>query len=302
MELTETAAAPSHERRGRALERRIPGWASGLLARLAQHRPDVVVREDLATYLIEVKSSRNVDRTVEELSRLGWLAPLHVKGAWAYLPPGEAEITDPYIDLRGWKARDPSAVFALAGEAAAWHLGYLDRAFDGSVAVWIPREARPPFGLRPHISAITLGWHASDAERIGPTTRLLSKRRLDLTRWAAGLPAFGPEALIVQLSARPASFRAWTDLVAHLSDLAADVDVQRLKDLLGERSSSAWQRAAYLLHAGQRTEDAQDVLAGRPHGAMPKVQLGNRNDAVWIPEFHIVDRIVAPLQGVADKA
>ena len=34
-----------------------------------------------------------------ELQRLGWLKSLHLKGVWAYMPPGESEIIDPYIDL-----------------------------------------------------------------------------------------------------------------------------------------------------------------------------------------------------------
>lgn len=289
-------------RQQRTPDRRIPGWASALLARLAQDGPDIVVRDDISTYLIEVKSSRSVDRTVEELTRLGWLESLHVKGAWAFLRPGEAEIIDRYIDLRGWKARDPGAVFALAGEAAAWHLGYLDRAFEGSVALWVPKEERLPFGLRPHVSVVTLGWPAEAAPRLSPSSTLLRKRHLDLTDWAGGLPAFGPDALIVQLSARPASFRPWADLVAHLDDLARDSSVDRLEELLDGQSASAWQRAAYLLHRGHREEEAAAVLDGRPKGAMPKVQFGKGPHAVWVPEYRIVDRLLAPLQDAIGKA
>lgn len=288
--------------RGRSPDRRIPGWASSLLARLSRDRPSVVTRDTVATYLAEVKSQRDVDRTIEGLSRLGWLVSLHLKGTWAYLPPGEEEIIDPYIDLRAWKARDPEAAFALAGEAAAWHLGYMDRAFDGPVALWLPTEARVPFGLRPHVSVVKLGWRANDASRLGPTPGLLNKRRLDLTRWAGGLPAFGPEALIVQLSARPASFRAWADLVPHLDDVAADANISRLEELLEGQSASAWQRAAYLLHSGHRTHEGRTLLERRPKAAMPTVQLGKGPDAVWVREFRIVDRLVAPLQSALGKA
>jgi hypothetical protein len=272
------------------------------LARLARDRPDVVTRDDVSRYLVEVKSQRDVGRTIDELSRLGWLAPLHLKGTWAYLPPGEEEIIDRYIDLRAWKARDPEAVFALAGEAAAWHLGYMDRAFDGSVALWLPTDVRPPFGLRPHVSVVKLGWRANDVLRLGPTPSLLNKRRLDLTGWAGGLPAFGPEALIVQLSARPASFRAWADLVPHLDDVVGDVSVSLLQGLLEGQSTSAWQRAAYLLHSGHRTDEGRAVLEGRPKAAMPTVQIGKGPDAVWVSEFRIVDRLIAPLQSALGKA
>jgi hypothetical protein len=96
----------------------------------------VVTRADIGAYLAEVGSSRDVDATVKHLQRLGWLVPVHIRGAWAYLPPGEEQLTDRYIDLRAWRARDPEAVFALAGEAAAWHLGYLDREFSGPPPIW----------------------------------------------------------------------------------------------------------------------------------------------------------------------
>ena len=248
-------AERTRAREGGRPDRRIPGWAAGLLARLARDCPKVVTRGDIEADLKEAGSSRHVDPTVRELQRLGWLQPLHLNGVWAYVPPGEAEVTDPYIDIRGWTAREPNAVFALAGEAAAWHLGYLDRAFSGPVAVWTPAKSRLPHGLRTHLSIVTLGWNASDAPRLGPTTALLHRRRLDTKAWAGGLPGFGPEALVAQLSARPMSFRVWGDLVQHLEQLAEDCDAERLADLLGKQSSSAWQRAAYLLHCGGRHDD-----------------------------------------------
>lgn len=67
---------------------------------------------------------------------LGWLAGTHVQSVWAYLAHGETTTGDPYIDLRAWLAKEPAAKFALAGEAAAFHLGYLHRHFDGPVSVW----------------------------------------------------------------------------------------------------------------------------------------------------------------------
>lgn len=283
-------------------DRRIPGWAAGLQARLARDRPDVVTREDIEADLQLAGSSRDVDRTLRELQRLGWLTPLHVRGVWAYVPPGEEELIDPYIDVRGWRAREPDTVFALAGEAAAWHLGYLNRAFSGPVAVWIPDNSRLPHGLRTHLSIVTLGWGASEAPRLGPTTALLHKRRLDTRAWAGGLPAFGPEALIAQLSARPTSFRVWGDLVPHLEQLAADSDVDLLSDLLRNQSSSAWQRAAYLFHRGNRHNDGVGLLARRPMEKLSKAQFGTGPTSVWIPEFSVADRLIEPLQSVGGKA
>ncbi len=289
-------------KKGVSSDRRIPGWAAGLLARLARDRPAVVTREDIEADLMESGSSRHVDQTVRELQRLRWLQPLHVKGVWAYVPPGEEEVIDPYIDVRGWKSREPDAVFALAGEAAAWHLGYLERAFSGSVAVWTPTKSRLPHGLRAHLSIVTLGWSADVAPRLAPTTVLLHRRRLDMQAWASGLPGFGPEALVVQLSARPLSFRVWGDLVRHLEQLVEDCDFDRLAGLLETQSSSAWQRAAYLLHCGDRHDDGVALLGRRPMTNMPKVQFGEGSKTVWAPDFSVVDHLVAPLQGAVGKA
>lgn len=291
------------ERRRRVTsDRRIPGWAAGVLTRLARDRPAVLTRPDLAVVLDDAGSARDVDTTARELQRLGWLVPLHLKGVWAYLPPGEDELVDPYIDLRAWLARDEDAVFALCGEAAAWHLGYLGRAGEGTTPIWVPDGLRPPHGLRAHVAVVTLGWGAQDASRLGPTPRLLHKRHLDLTAWASGLPAFGPEALVVQLAARPASFVPWADLVGHLEVLAADCDLGRLAELLGSRSTSAWQRAAYLLERGGRHDAAIELLQERPASRLSTVQYGTGPDSVWSGEFKVVDRLVAPLQQVVGKA
>ncbi len=244
--------------------RRIPTWAVGLHNRLAQDRPAVVTRADIGMYLAEVDSNRDVDDTVKHLQRLGWLVPVHLKGVWAYLPPGEEEITDRYIDLRAWMARDPDAVFALAGEAAAWHLGYLDREFSWLPPIWLPTETRMPFGLRQYVSEVKLGWGAQEIKQLLPSSQLLHQRHLDLTKWAGGIPAFGPEALVVQLSTRVKSFHSWADLIPHIEQLASDVDTERLSILLSGKSQSAWQRAGYLLDRGGRHDDGLRLLNTRP--------------------------------------
>ena len=283
-------------------ERRIPTWAAGVLALLARDRPAVVTRADLRVYLQEAESNRELDPTVRELQRLGWIVPLHLKSVWAYVPAGESQTIDPYIDLRGWRAREVDATFALAGEAAAWHLGYIDRAYQGSVAVWIPEESRLPHGLRAYLKTITIGWSANEASLLGPTTKFLHSRKLDAVNWSSGLPAFGPEALVVQLAARPNSFRVWADLVPHLTQLAADCDEGRIATLLQRRSSSAWQRAAYMLSCGGRHDDGVELLGRSPHQKMAKVTLGRGTKSKWIPLFQITDQLIAPLQESTGKA
>ncbi len=282
--------------------RRIPGALATLLATLARNRPQVVTRRDLGALIDEHGWDLDAERTAGQLQRLGWFAPVHLKGVWAFLPAGEDEITDPYIGLRGWRAREPEAAFALAGEAAAWHLGYLDRRFDGPVAVWVPSKVRLPYGLRAHLSVVTLGWRTEDAPHLGSNSALLLRRHLDLTDWAGRLPAFGPEALVVQLAARPASFGPWADLVARLDQWAADVDIDRLAGLLAAQSTSAWQRASYLLDQGGRHDDASQLLERRPVEAMPKIQFGTGRSGVWAPEFRLTDHLIAPLRDSLAKA
>jgi hypothetical protein len=273
-----------------------------LLARLAQDRPSVLTRDDIAGYLTEIDSTREVDTTVSDLVRLGWLSSSRRKGVWTYLPPGEGEIVDPYIDLRAWAASDPRATFALAGEAAAWHLGYLDRRFTGPIAVWIPEGVRPPFGLRQLISVVRLGWTAAMRSEIGPSRALLRKRTLDITRWADGLSGFGPEALLVQLSSRPSSFTPWGDLAVHLGELVDDCEPERLSQLLQNQSSSAWQRAAYILDLGGNPEAADLVLSGRPLARLSHVTIGTGDVGTHSKKFGITDRLVAPLVHGAGKA
>lgn len=282
--------------------RPVPPWAAGLVARLSRDRPAVVTREDIAAYLIELGEERPLKPTMQALQRLGWLSTLHIKGVWAFVPAGESRLTDPYLDLRAWRVRENDTAFALAGEAAAWHLGYVTRRFDGPPAIWIPPKTRVPHGLRSHISLVRIGWTIADLRELGPSIRLLRKKGLDLTAWAGGLPALGPDALLVQLGSRPGSFRTWADLIARLDALAADCDLERISKLLKGQSSSAWQRTAYLLDRGGQREVGLALLDRLSNKRMPAVLFGNGPMASWSKDFRVNDRLIAPLQQSMGKA
>ena len=287
---------------GARVDRTVPRWAAGLVAVMSRDRPMVVTRALLADYLAEVGADRPVGRTARDLQQLGWLATLHIKGVWAFVPAGESHQTDPYVDLRAWRVRDHDAIFALAGEAAAWHLGYLPRQFAGSTAVWIPVGTRIPHGLRPYVSVTRLGWTRDLASKLGPTKQFLRGRDLDLTGWAGGLPALGPDALLVQLASRPSSFRTWADLITQLELLIADCDLDRVVDLMSGFSASAWQRAAYLFDRGGATGTAERLLAQRPEESMPVAQFGDGPTASWSSKFSVNDRLIAPLQRQLGKS
>lgn len=273
---------------------RIPLWAAALVARLTQDLPSVLTRADIVAYLDELGMHRELEGTIRALVRLGWLRGTSSHGVWEFLPLGETVSIDPYLPLRAWRADDTGAVFALAGEAAAWHLGYLDRRYAGPVRVWIPEGARVPFGTRAHVAVVRLGWDAAVAPNVGPDRQLLRRKRLDLTQWAAGLPAFGPEALLAQVSIRPASFEPWADLAAHIGDLADDCQMERLLALLEGQRLTAWQRAAYLLAIGGAHESADVVMERRGSAPLSHVTLGSGPEGDYSSRFNLTDRVVAP--------
>jgi hypothetical protein len=290
-------------------DRRIPRWASAVIAGLARDRPIVVTTEDLALRLAEANSERDVDSAIRDLRRLGWLVGLPAQGTWTFIPPGETAVSDPYLPVRAWLARDHDAGCMLAGAAAAWHLGYLDRQPQGRVSVWLPAKKRLPDGLRKYVSTVRISWKIQDTAQLAPSTALLLRRRLDIVSWATGLPALGPEALLVQLAARPSSFRPWADIVAHLDVLAADCVDERLLPLLSGQSMSTWQRASYLIDVAGDPERGAALLAKSQTKTMsvvqfthPHIHASRRTKGVWVPEYQLVDDLVAPLLSVVGKA
>jgi hypothetical protein len=233
---------------------------------------------------------------IRRLVRHGWLAGLSVRGAWAFFPPGVDDLADPYIHLRGWRAIDKDVVFLLAGTCAAFHLGYLPRRPE-RVTIWLPEKTALPAGLRKKVSVVKTTFpRASDVRRLSPGLPLLKQRGLDITSWATGLPAFGPEALIVQMAQRPASIESWLDLSSKLADLARDVDIERLKALLSMSSAAARQRAAYFMHLGGRT-DFQSLLPAE----VQAVELGDDGPGHWHNATGVNDHLLMPLLGANAK-
>ena len=188
------------EARSPVSRRRVPSWAAALFDELSRDAPDVVTRDEIEDLLRATSTGRDVESAVRELRRLGWLVPLPVRGVWAFRPAGHEGSADPYLALRGWLAVEPGSGMRLAGANAAWHLGYLDRQPPRPVSIWLPPESRLPDGLRRVVAVDRIRWHGDAVEVIAPSRRFLVRRKLDLVRWAAGLPAFGPEALLVQLA------------------------------------------------------------------------------------------------------
>ncbi len=284
------------------LERRIPRSVALIVARLTQDQPTTVTREQLGEYVEETGSNRDLESVLRELVTLGWLTSTPRYGVWAFIVPGEVESNDPYLNLRAWQASDPNVVFALAGESVAWHLGFIARKFNGPTSIWIPTGTIVPRGLRQRVATVTLGWGADKASSLAPERSWLIQRKLDLTRWANGLPAFGPEALLVQLGSRPKSFHPWADLAPNLEALATSCNLAKLLGLLEGHKTTAYQRVAYLLTIGGQRANGDRVLASRPTRPLSHVVLGDGNDSSFSSAFRITDRLVAPFLAQFGKA
>lgn len=285
-------------------ERRVPGWAQGVVAALARDEPRVVTRTDVDALLHELGVARGTDEAIGELRRLGWLVHLGIAGTWTFIPPGQAEVIDPYLGLRAWD-RTASPGFHLCGANAAWFLGYLDRAPDGKAQILLRAGTVLPKGLRASVSTLRLPWSPSP-NALEPTQRFLVRRRLDLVRWSDGLPCIGPEALLAQLALRPASFGPWDDLIAHLPRLVEDSDDDRLAQLIENASAAAWQRVAYLLHAGGAPSRGVALFDAAPFERWPvtALEVGTATDTktLWVPQYELIDRLVYPTQLQLGKA
>ena len=285
-----------------ALERRIPGAVAPIVARLTQDQPTTLTRDQLGEYLAETGSRRELESVIRELVALGWLTATPRHGVWAFIVPGEVESNDPYLGLRAWQASDPDAVFALAGEAAAWHLGFIARQYNGPLAVWIPKGTIVPRGLRRHVATVTLGWNADKAPRVGPERAWLLQRKLDITRWSNGIPAFGPEALLIQLGVRPSSFHPWGDIAPNLDALATSCSLTKLLDLVQGQKTTAYQRVAYFLAIAGQSANGDQVLEARPTRTLSHVVLGDGKDSTFSAAHRITDRLVAPFLAQFGKA
>ena len=148
---------------------------------------------------------------------------------------------------------------ALAGESAAWHLGLLARRCAGPLRSGVLTAAlsRRRCAARFICAARK---RTGETGRVDPCRRWLRDRGLDLTRWSAGLPAFGPETLLVQLAVRPTTCVAWGDAAVNIGRLAEACDRPMLLGLLEGRSTPAHQMAASLLELGGRADLAAEVL------------------------------------------
>jgi hypothetical protein len=233
-----------------------PGFAP-LLELLELEQPRVVTTAQLGDMAQDAALRMPVDLVVRRLRERGWLLPLATRGAWEFAPAARAGAFgsgDPLIELRAVLARDPEVSFAVAAESAAYLLGFVSRRPEVE-CVGAPPGARTP---RSFDTFRVVRW--------SPATPL---HRRD------GLPVWSPATLLAFMAARPAGYHDWPNVGEWLSQAARAVGVEDLIEELGDRSASAWYRAAYLMDRGGVADAATALASAAPSGAGP-YYLGNR--------------------------
>lgn len=275
----------------------VPKWSAGLISLLAQEAPAVLSKATLANYLEAADIKLDPKIALARLIRQGWLRKTHFNGAYIFLPPGIDDINDPYVDLRAWRLIQPDIKFFLGGASTAWHLGYLDR-MPKRPTIWLDNSITFPKALRGRVGRVTTPFPKNvSAQALSPSVKLLRQKGLDLLHWAEGLPALGPEALLVQISARPKSFDAWVDLAGRLQEFSLDIDLNRLSPLLEASTGATRQRAVYLLRLGGR----RGVMGLLPKD-LPAVKFEGKGPANWDAKTGVSDQLVAPLLHANAKA
>jgi hypothetical protein len=242
-----------------------------LLQSLELEQPRVLTRGDLERLARGSGVAWPVPSIVQRLREQGWLLDLRTRGAWEYAPAARAGAYgsgDPFIELRATLRRDPGSAFAVAADSAAYLLGHSSR-----------RPARDVVALSPG------------------TTAPPALRRYRLVRWrpATGmtlrddLPVWPATTLVAFMGTRPALFRDWPNVGEWLRAAAADVVIDDLGAELAGRPRSAWARACYLLHRGDRRGDAVRLLADAPVGHGPYYLGDRRTTGRHDPVFDVID-------------
>ena len=168
----------------------------------------------------------------------------------------------------------------------------------------MPDGVIAPFALRDRLSVMRLGWPGTMSDAVRPTAEFLKRRKFDPFTWSARLPAFGPEALLVQLAIRPSSFVGWVELALRFDRFCASIDPAKLLQLLAGQNMSVWQRMAYMLHVGGNRGASYDVVQAYPSRKLSHVVIRanarsfvtfDPRESIYNGRFRVTDRVLVPL-------
>lgn len=263
---------------------------------LSRHLPESVTHLTIEEYLKELGQETGSREALASLVRTGWLKKTKIRGVYAFIPLADSDFVDSYIELKGYKQIHPEAIFYLAGVSAAWCLGYLDRE-PLKPMIWIQSHIDLPKNLRASIETVTIPFATTDHKSISPSFSLLRKRNLDVVKWSKGLPAFGPEALLVQMASRPATFKGWIDLAGKIKEFVSDIDFEKLLTVSQDLSAASCQRMSYILKLGG-LEGSAKIL---PRKLSP-TRLGKDGPSHWDAETMVIDHLIQPMMNAHAKA
>jgi AbiEi antitoxin C-terminal domain len=231
--------------------RSIPPSSAPVLEELELEQPKLVTAELLRDLAARRHVEVPIDELVERLRRHGWLLDLTTRGVWEFAPAARAGALgsgDPFIELRATLIRRPELPVSVAGESAAWLHGLSGRPPGRHVIAAPPKLELPP-ALKPFRAVRHLA-------RLSPKT-------------VDGLPVWRVATLLVQMAARPSSYRDWPNVGDWLTEAVARVDTDDVEGELQGQKRSGWARVAYLLDRGGRADWARDLLADAPRGTGP---------------------------------
>ena len=234
----------------------------------------VVTLDDLAAY----DTGREPKQVARRLREQGWLFPLPVQGAWGVSTAISPSSSDGFMVLRARLRAKPTTPVCVGGRSAAQIRGWLRRPTVPTISYF--GTHRPP--------ACLAQYHVERWRHQIPLDEI------------DGLPVWKPETLLAHMSAHPGRF-PWSDIAEWLWELCDPVNHDLLAAELAGHPTAVWARAAYLLHRGERTGIAEnliehvDVREGGPHYFGRRVaRIDDRSPwmPVWSSRFNVIDYLV----------
>lgn len=204
----------------------------------------VVTVERLAAVMRQIGMDGDPRRLAYELQRAGWLGGLRSRHAWEFLPGargGPYGSGDRFVEFRAQHEVDPDWQGVLAMESTASVLGLAQRIPEQEV---LALPASEPFP-----KALAGKWRYVHIDLL----------EVGLVK-VNGLPSWNHEGLIVGIAARPSAYKDVAGLGQWLAELTHEVKVETIIELLRPMGSATRQRAAYLLGAAERDDEARAVV------------------------------------------
>lgn len=239
--------------------RSVPSSLAPIIEELELRQPKLVTKVNLADLINDRGLDLRSDDVAHRLQMQGWLLSLKTKDAWEFAPAsraGRIGSGDPFIELRATIHHRPELPVAVAYESAAWLHGFSRRPPEKEV-ISIPANIDPPPALKgfriTHIRGQNAPVHIDQ------------------------LPIWSIDTLIVLMSERPMSYRAWPTVMEWLREATARVDHDLILKELSDRGLATWARTGYILEAGGSEDLGEKIHQQLEPSRKGPFYLGPRN-------------------------